>query len=408
MTVLYRSDSLQALRTFPSNKYDAIVTDPPYGLSSVPDAAEVLSRWLAWDDYDHKGKGFYGEDWDSFVPGPQLWAECLRVLKPGGHLLCFAGSRTVDLMGIAIRLGGFEIRDQIQWIYSSGMPKSLDISKAFDRSSGDLPPESRGFTVAGHKRDGKISGVVPSAGYKRPDPVTDNAKKWLGWGTGMKPAHEPIIVARKPLDGTVANNVEKFGTGGFNIDASRIGVGDGRWPSNIVLGHHQSCVEVGIKESKYGGGAKASVTGNAKVEFVGGYKKGDGLVGKMSKTKIYECHPDCVVEGMSVQANGDVGKFFYCSKASRAERQTGMPDGGRNIHTTVKPVALMEYLVRLVTPPSGIVLDPFCGSGTTLVAAVNLGFNCDGIDNEAKYLSIAKSRIDHASGDAKVMRRRTQ
>ncbi|MDI5633267.1 site-specific DNA-methyltransferase, partial [Salmonella enterica subsp. enterica serovar Anatum] len=158
------------------NSIDAVVTDPPYGLSKQPDMNEVLRHWLNGDDYVHTGNGFMGKYWDSFVPGPSIWKEVFRVLKPGGHLLAFFGTRTYDLGTLAIRLAGFEIRDQIDWVYGSGFPKSLDVSKAM----GD--------------------------------------EQWQGWGTALKPAHEPICVARKPLVGTVSENILQFGTGGMNID----------------------------------------------------------------------------------------------------------------------------------------------------------------------------------------------
>jgi len=174
---------------------DAVVTDPPYGLSKEPDMMEVMRHWMNGDDYIHSSKGFMGKTWDSFVPGPAIWKEVFRVLKPGGHLLAFFGSRTYDMGTLAIRLAGFEIRDQIMWVYGSGFPKSLDVSKAIQDA--------------------------------------DSAKQWDGWGTALKPANEPICVARKPLVGTVATNVLTHGTGAINIDGCRIG-DEGRWPANFV------------------------------------------------------------------------------------------------------------------------------------------------------------------------------
>lgn len=375
---LHRGDCLEVLRRMDDASVHAIVTDPPYGLSKEPEAAEVLAHWLAGDDYEHGGGGFMGKTWDSFVPGPSVWRECLRVLKPGGHLLCFAGSRTVDFMGISIRLAGFETRDQMQWIYGSGLPKAQSVGKAIDKA---------------HGVDGK---------------------EWDGWATALKPAHEPIIVARKPLSvggrrATVATNVLTHGTGALNVDASRIGFasdadeaetktknrhgdfgsdagaantyGDfssvapvnysapGRWPANVILGHHRECEQ--------------------------------------------DCHPDCPVPELDKQSGGsvfgDVGgasRFFYCAKASKSERNADLPPGSRNTHPTVKPIKLMEYLVRLVTPAGGTVLDPYMGSGTTLVAAAHLGFHGIGIDrdDDNEYLPIVRMRLasiaDITEGDA--------
>lgn len=408
---LHRGDCLEVLRRMDDASVHAIVTDPPYGLSKEPDVAEVLAHWLAGDDYEHGGGGFMGKTWDSFVPGPSVWRECLRVLKPGGHLLCFAGSRTVDLMGISIRLAGFEIRDQIQWIYGSGFPKAQSVGKAIDKAHGV------------------------------------DAKEWDGWATALKPAHEPIIVARKPLSvggrrATVATNVLTHGTGAMNIDASRIGFasaadeaetktknrhgdfgsdagaantyGDfssvtpvdysapGRWPANVILGHHEECEQVGTTTDAFGGGAFMSKTGNATVEFGGGYQSGDGFKASSAEVPVFDCHPDCPVPELDKQSGGsvfgDVGgasRFFYCAKASKSERNADLPPGSRNTHPTVKPVKLMEYLVRLVTPAGGTVLDPYMGSGTTLVAAAHLGFDSIGIDrdDDNEYLPIVRMRL---------------
>ena len=457
---LIRGDNLDVLPLLPDESVDSIVTDPPYGLSKEPDVAEVLTHWLAGDDYNHRGGGFMGKAWDSFVPGPSVWRECLRVLKPGGYFLCFAGSRTVDLMGISIRLAGFEIRDQMQWLYGSGFPKSMDVAKALDK-------------------------------------MGEDGSAWEGWGTALKPAHEPIVVARKPFRGTVAANVLANGTGAMNIDASRIAapgetigpgsysdpanqegvVGSdlgisgadkekfqaaqiasvekanamGRFPANVVLAHHPECQPTReVVTERVGGGAKASKTDSTTVDFVEGYTRGDGWTGGEITTEVWDCHPDCAVrlldeqsgiltsgkpaggsgphkakasvgkgggpalegsadgslrkEGVEYHLYGDSGgasRFFYCSKTSKAERNAGLPEGVKNDHPTVKPVRLMEYLVRLVTPPGGTVLDPYIGSGTTGIAAANLGFDCIGIDrdDEGTYIDIAAHRVKHAGGE---------
>ncbi|MFE0305530.1 DNA methyltransferase, partial [Bacillus altitudinis] len=221
---LHHGDCLAILRMLPDNSVDSIVTDPPYGLSKEPDMAEVLRHWLAGDDYQHTGSGFMGKSWDSFVPGPSVWRECLRVLKPGGHLLAFFGARTQDLGTLAIRLAGFEIRDSIAWMYGSGFPKNMDVSKQIDKMAGvereviseksnrsNFDPNSEGG--GGFKR----GTIITSA------PATEAAKEWDGWGTALKPAHEPITMARKPFKGSVTANVLAHGTGALNINACRIG-----------------------------------------------------------------------------------------------------------------------------------------------------------------------------------------
>src|SRR5690606_950459 len=192
---LYEGDCLEVMRQLPDNSVDAVVTDPPYGLSREPDIEEVLRHWLAGDDYEHRGGGFMGKTWDSFVPGPAVWREVFRVLKPGGHILCFAGTRTVDLMGISLRLGGFEIRDCLQWLYGSGFPKSLDVSKAIDKKLG-AEREVIG-NVTDRRGDGTVYAIGHSGRLTSNMPITKEAKQWQGWGTALKPAYEPIVLARK-------------------------------------------------------------------------------------------------------------------------------------------------------------------------------------------------------------------
>lgn len=400
MIRLHQGAALDVLVEMSDNSIDSIVTDPPYGLSREPDAIEVLRHWLAGDDYEHGGGGFMGKSWDSFVPGPSTWKECLRVLKPGGHLLCFAGSRTVDLMGMAIRLGGFEIRDQLQWLCGSGFPKSMNVAKAIDKKLG-------------------VEGGVGSS----------EAANWQGWGTALKPAHEPIILARKPFRETVAKNVLRHGTGAINVDATRVAaearpllVGDcketdnnahagrmdgslaggskaegvtdlGRWPANVILDHEAGALldeQSGTLRSgkAAAGGHKRTAENMEKGSDV--YGGGRGISGTSSTDDAGVLYGD----------SGGASRFFYCAKTAKSERNAGLPDGLTNDHPTVKPVKLMEWLVKMVTPPGGTVLDPFCGSGTTMVAAERLGFDGIGIDrdDEDKYLTIARHRIRHASG----------
>lgn len=498
MSVLDRlvltGDCAEVMRGMEDCSVDSIVCDPPYGLSKTPDIVDVLSHWLEGDDYVHKGGGFMGKTWDSFVPGPSVWRECLRVLKPGGHLLAFAGSRTVDLMGISIRLGGFEVRDTVMWMYATGFPKSLDVSKAIDKAAGaersvigsklDLP----GYHLHGH--DGGeafghgLSSSTPEtrAAAAMTGPATSDAEKWDGWGSALKPAMEPVIVARKPLIGTIVKNVLKHGTGAINIDGCRIGSGghlqwseprdmgyhggtdmatatatangSGRWPANVILGHSEGCEEVGVRRVRSSQpatfhAAAAENNGNTSTTYgaesrpeghvTPGYGDADGT----EEVPVWECVEDCPVrmldeqtgtsisrvgepragvtgDGWGMSATGaeyaDAGgasrfflnvqpdlpieagasRFKYCAKANGRERHAGLPPKGNN-HTTVKPIALMRYLVRLVTPPDGLCLDPFAGSGTTGIAAVLEGFRFVGIERDEDYAQIARARIEHAA-----------
>lgn len=396
--VVILGDCLDVLRELPDNSIDSVVTDPPYGLSKEPDIEEVLTKWMAGEDYEHRGGGFMGKTWDSFVPGPAIWREVYRVLKPGGHALVFAGTRTQDLMTVSLRLAGFEIRDVIEWLYFSGFPKSLDVSKAFDKRAGAEREVIGEYRVTGNaltptsvKGGTYVTGAPSSgAGYlKITAPATPLAKKWDGWGTNLKPSHEPIIMARKPLAGTVAENVERWGTGALNIDGCRIGTDIVGWG--------------GRPSSGYSGGLDTDTSGKPRP-----------VEGRFPA--------NCV----TTEPDAFFSKYFNITppelskKASRKDRNSdwrGEPinleekktDDGRkkpidnpflrgktkrvNSHPTVKPTDLMVWLVRLVTPPGGIVLDPFAGSGTTLVAAKREGFQYIGIEREAEYVEIAKARV---------------
>lgn len=424
---IWSGDSLDLLTFVPSNSVDAVVTDPPYGLK------------------------FMSRKWDYNVPGADLWAEVLRVLKPGGHLLAFAGTRTQHRMAGNIEDAGFDIRDLIAWVYGSGMPKSLDVSKAIDSRKDWAALESLGAaiktarTVAGFTQneaarrvgligpgetlggggfmwfetgrlptrdewprikaalamgdefdaafeaaEREVVGTVKGAmsGWRAgPDglaanfvdrditvPATDAAKDWAGWGTSLKPAIEPVTVARKPFPGTVASNVLRFGTGAVNVDGCRVGEGGecgvGRFPANLIHDGSDEVVELfpdrngagsslpNVKITGYGGGI-----GTGKSEYLGGERRPFNA------------------------GTGSAARFFYCAKPSKAERGEG------NVHPTVKPVALMRYLCRLVTPPGGLVLDPFAGSGTTGIAARAEGFRFLGIEREAEFAEIARRRV---------------
>ena len=314
-----------------------------------------------------------GKDWDSFVPPPAVWEECYRVLKPGGHMAVFAGTRTQDLMGLSIRLAGFEIRDQLNWIYGTGFPKSMDVSKAIDKAAGaerEVLSERPAYGIGGK---GILNGHSEGATAKVTAPATDEAKKWEGWGTALKPATEPIVLARKPLEGTVANNVLTYGTGGLNIDACR--VGDDVRPKGASTGEVLS--------------ENGSMSGPNTARTVAGT-----VTGRFPANVLLDEH---AAEAMDEQKG--TSSFFpvfkYQAKAPKKERPVIEKEDGTKVqHPTVKPVALMEWLVTLVTPPNGVVLDPFAGSGATLQAALNEGFDPIGVEQDVDYIQLINKRLD--------------
>ncbi len=433
---IYHGNNIDILRTFPDNSIDSIVTDPPYGLGKEPDALEVLQSWITTGYHEIKGKGFMGKEWDSFVPQPVFWKECLRVLKPGGHLLSFAGTRTYDWVVMGLRIAGFEIRDQIAWVYGSGFPKSHDISKAIDKKLGverKIIGKAKG--VGSNNTNSMKNGLGESqefaSEYDITSPSTNQAKQWQGWGTALKPALEPIVMARKPLDGTVANNVLKHGVGGINIDGCRVGereeeqftgtkkpksesgticYGDynyeksdiplpsGRFPANFI---HDGSDEVVSLFPDTNGSSIRNPSGGTILNPNDGWN-GNSMV-------------DNTIRGYD-DNGGSAARFFYTPKASQNERNFGLggfEDGvvndGRkaisdrpylrnqtqrkNIHPTVKPIDLMQYLVRLVTPKGGICLDPFMGSGTTAIACKSEKIDYVGCELEEDYIKIAEARI---------------
>ena len=404
------ADCLAALRDMPDASVDAIVTDPPYGLSNTTPAqvADTIARWVTGDrEYLPSARGFMGHEWDGFVPPVAVWDECLRVLKPGGHLLAFAGSRTHDLMTLSIRLAGFEIRDSVAWLYGSGFPKSLDVSKAMDKMQGAEREKILMPTKPGNALNpGGIGGEGRGGWSDHSSPATDAARQWQGWGTALKPAFEPVTLARKPLAGTIAANVQEHGTGALNIDGCRVPTPDGkpawdypngaggnafkfsdapnshgaksgpsgRWPANVVLDESQAAEldrQSGNRPSR--GGAAFST---------GGY----GFTVGLNRSDRRE---------IGYGDSGGASRFFYVAKAPKSERP--VVDG--TAHPTVKPLALMRWLVRMVTPPGGVVLDPFAGSGTTLEAAMLEGFNVIGIEREPDYLPLIQARIDRATAE---------
>jgi DNA modification methylase len=474
---LYQGDCIDTMRRLPDNSVDAIITDPPYGLE------------------------FMGKDWDGFgtplgfQTWTQAWAEeAYRVLKPGGHLLAFAGTRTYHRMASGVEDAGFEIRDCIAWMYGSGFPKSLDVSKAIDKQRYDREDiykvtawvrearDAAGITnrdiddafgfagMAGHWTSSKSQPAVPTLDQvpallevlgvtpedvpeeirrllwdlngrkgqpgenwakrevigrgksaiankeERPRhtvgssqavefditaPATPAAAKWSGWGTALKPAHEPIVVARKPLIGTVAQNVLEHGTGALNIDKCRISTADkfgggakgtsgfaagyegdgwqsgsdlGRWPANVVLDE-----EAGAMLDQQSGYQKDGTAVYRNLPETGG-----------SSGQIPISAPKQRGRDMTYGGGGGASRFFYCAKASKKDRNT---NGAANTHPTVKPTELMRWLIRLVTPPGGIILDPFGGSGSTGVAAQAENVRCILIEREDDYVQIIRDRL---------------
>lgn len=394
---LLKGNNLELLEKLPDNSVDAVVTDPPYGLGKEPDALAMLRDWMETGHHDVKSKsGFMGKAWDNFVPQPVQWREVFRVLKPGGHVLAFAGTRTQDLMALGIRLAGFEIRDLVAWVYGSGFPKSHNLEE-----------------------------------------------EWEGWGTALKPALEPITLARKPLEGTVADNVLKWHTGAINVDACRVGTTEnlnggayakdgserhdgaenwrykreggagefqqpqGRWPANLI--HDGSDEVVGLFPQT--ASSKSTPRNNGEFKSV--------AKGRETPHVTYR-HDD---------NGGSSARFFYCAKTNSTDRNEGC-DGlddsfiaasnqaqaqlkrgvteykaasgtnsiksVKNNHPTVKPTDLMRYLCRLITPPEGTVLDPWMGSGSTGKACGAEGFNFIGMEMDEKYFTISQARVSAA------------
>jgi DNA modification methylase len=388
---VFLGSNLDVLPTLPDNSIDAIVTDPPYEL------------------------GFMGKSWDSsgIAYSVELWSECLRVLKPGGYLLAFSGSRTYHRMVVAIEDSGFEIRDMVSWISNKTFPKSMDVSKAIDKAA---RAERRVVGINPNVvRDAKVAGGSDFGGFTRANPeiteaATDEAKKWVGWGTALKPTVEPIVMARKPIVGTVAANVLEWGVGGLNIDASRIGFVNeedrkaaewgnkgsadgwgmkagaevlppsnlGRWPANVIL--DEEAAEILDEQSGVFGGGKPR-SGVARVR-----NNGIGLGTEESRLGQANA-PD------NYGDTGGASRFFYVARASKADRNEGVES---NSHPTVKPTALMSYLIKLVAPEGATILDPFTGSGSTGKAAILNGYKFIGIELTEEYLQIIKGRLEHA------------
>jgi DNA modification methylase len=466
--IVINGNNIDTLKNYPDNYFDSVVTDPPYGLGKEPNTHEMLKAWIETGYLEVKGSGFMGKEWDAFVPQPIFWKEIYRVLKHGGHVLAFYGTRTYDWGVMAMRLAGFEIRDCIQWIYGSGFPKSHNISKAIDKIYGaerqvvgksnysmpkaDNSMRENSYGISGGKLANGNTAERVVADITAP--TTNEAKEWDGWGSALKPANEPIVLARKPLEKglSIAENVLKWSTGAININSSRIGdeISDeqtkeyisedtnGRFPSNVILAHNSDC-EMKIEKIIY--------TDTNEEE----------------KNEVWSCHDDCPIKVLDEQSGesisrigkergtekkgmfansefnkvgseyndkGGASRFFYVAKSSQWERNYGLEDfeekqtiggggltaelrndgsletssaGGKfgsikakrqNIHPTVKPIKLMQYLVRMITPPNGIVLDPFAGSGTTGIACKIDGFEFVGLELSEEYTEIANARIN--------------
>jgi site-specific DNA-methyltransferase (adenine-specific) len=407
--MIYCGDCLDVMKTMEDNSIDSIVVDPPYGIR------------------------FMGKKWDYDMPTVEVWKECLRVLKPGGHILTACGTRTQHRMAVNIEDAGFEIRDLIAWVYGSGFPKSLNIGKQVDKLLGN------GREIIGKK---KGQGNIPNDRGKwglKPNVDVDvdlGESEWEGWGTGLKPAMELWTLARKPIsEKTIVENVLKWGVGGINIDGCKIGTNagwsypngrggkgcfgkatnleepmasnSGRWPANLIHDGSEEVLE--LFPSPHGAGFA-----RYNCRDISGQTKG--------------CFPAHGAGGHRFGDHGSVARFFYCAKASNSERNYGLdgvplkkkhtPSGDdhvineicpthkktlcdcgwrcspvANYHPTVKPIKLMRYLCRLITPPNGVVLDPYMGSGTTGIACKLEGFNFIGIEKEQEYVEIAKKRI---------------
>ncbi len=436
--MILHGDCLEILLELPDH-FDSIVCDPPYGME------------------------FMNADWDKEVPGPDYWLAAWYAAKPGAYLLAMGGTRTHHRLACAIEDAGWEIRDCLMWLYGQGFPKSLNVSKAIDKAAGAERPIIGTQRLTGNacvptKDKGGTYGVgvgtVPPQDVPITGPATPEAEQWDGWGTALKPAWEPIIMARKPFKGTAAQNVLSHGTGALNIDGCRVeGIAEkpggkirskrgkfqsendsgfsmidapdpnplGRWPANVIMDEEAGGMldeQSGERPGMSGGGKHKALPDDQGVTAMDRVRRAVAQVdqGMFGAIDGNESH---------IRADtGGASRFFYCPKAGRKEREAGLDDfeagtvdDGRgkavdnafqrgktvrkNRHPTVKPIALMRYLVRMVTPPGGTVLDPFCGSGSTGCAAVLEDRDFVGIDIDPYYIALAEARITHTEGTRK-------
>ena len=508
---ILNGDCRDVLKTYPDNHFSALVTDPPYGLTQdrgPEDLRACLRAWLALEEHGAGRRGFMGRTWDGTVPGPDIWQEVYRVLKPGAHGAVFASDRTSPDMAISLRLAGFEIRQGLQWIYGSGFPKSQNIGKAIDRAAG--AERVRLSTHRSGKNRTCMSGDYKGE-YHVSCPSTPEAQVWEGYGTALKPAYEPIWLVRKPLPRgyTIARTAQEHGTAALNIDACRVptteapeaiyagvsgpiggggayagsepenrpvvqGHHGGRWPSNVVLSHLPGCRQAGLREVK-GGAGWSGTSGFGKRVYGKGWAP-DGISRRQDRETVqtWDCEEGCPVKALGGQSGESASKprtpsqlhhkgssttfqrgsetsthndggtaarffhqfdppFLYCAKASRSEREAGCDqvapvsaseatggraegsrgldspragasrtqgsEGVRNDHPTVNPADLMEWLVRLVCPTvpgfEPVVLDPFCGSGSSGLGAVRAGVAFVGVDLSPRYCEIARARLEY-------------
>jgi site-specific DNA-methyltransferase (adenine-specific) len=455
---VYQGDCIETMRRLPENSVDAIVTDPPYGLEFMGKEWDSFAEGrgkkyksggkLTHTDFKNLGtlpsytsrpakrcakcgkQAWSGSpcqcdapEWvidnsplRAFQSFSEAWArEAFRVLKPGGHLLAFAGTRTYHRMASGVEDAGFEIRDCIAWMYGSGFPKSLDVSKAIDKAAGaerkvvGTKLGTPGYSLASNDKVYRNSyGTFGDAEGECAvtAPATPEAVKWSGWGTALKPAFEPIVVARKPLIGTVAQNVLEHGTGALNIDATRIGTdtvgwsGGGRDGNSVTAGASRGGTSGGYNFSDgiarpAAGRWPANVVLDAEAGAILDEQSGDSVAGQPTAERgrggIWSASADGIPAGPQYGDRCGASRFFYCAKASKKDRNT---NGAANTHPTVKPTELMRWLIRLVTPPGGIILDPFGGSGSTGVAAQADSVRCILIEREDEYLSIIRERLD--------------
>ena len=383
--MLINGDCIEEMKTLISDgvQVDSVVCDPPYEI------------------------GFMGKGWDStgITFQKETWELVFQLLKPGGHLLAFSASRTYHRMAVAIEDSGFEIRDQIMWLYGSGFPKSLNIGKSVDKKLGNKREVvGKGYYGAvggfGNTFDGNgtassewktTKGYASRAEWK----TTKGNSEWEGWGTTLKPAHEPVVMARKPIsEKTVTENVLKHGTGGINIDGCRIETDDLKtFKRKSFAWEGKSLYDEQEYKPSEKGRFPSNVMHDGSEEVLEGFPNTKSTKGKprtatiKNQTRLNNSQE--VFVNNEYEDEGSAARFFYCPKVSKSER------GVNNNHPTVKPIKLMEYLCRLVTPKGGIVLDPFMGSGTTIMAAKNGGFKYIGIEKEKEYFEIANSRIDN-------------
>jgi site-specific DNA-methyltransferase (adenine-specific) len=407
---IHHGDCLAWLRSLPDSSVDSVVTDPPYGLGKPPPIRDVLRAWLDGEQYHATGGGFMGRAWDAYVPGPEVWSEICRVLKPGGHAVVFAGQRTADVMAIALRLGGLEVRDLIGWCYWSGFPKSHDISKGIDRLHGAerevvgsyMPPRGdKTFNTAQHQGHREVTGARGTDRYITA-PSTPDAQRWSGFGTALKPAIEPCWLVRKPLsEPTIALNVLRWGTGGINVDACRFAYGDRAWvgPGGSTDGQWD--------REWAQSGAPMAERWDATTSRAGG-PVGRADLGRWP-ANLFHCpkastgERECGCDGLPAsrgaaiteRGEGSVGLDNPRAGAGRTS------EGRRNVHPTVKPLILMRWIARLITPPGGLVIDPYTGSGTTGIAAVLEGLDFAGAElnnNDGpppqRFVDIATARIE--------------